>query len=221
MSTENSLSGFELKKYKKDEIIFVQSDAAGELFIIKSGQVRVFKTEGDQDVELDIIGPGGIIGEVAAIDGGTRSAGVVAIIDTEVFVVSGDQFRTLIQKMPDWFYKIVSILAKRLRDIDGKIEQNYSSDKSANVAALLLLMVDSGRGDVTPEGISFNYKMVENEVADILNLQVADCATLLEGLVKKKICIIDKGKLVIIFKTALEALAKPIFAEVEEIPVET
>ncbi len=53
------------KKYKKGELLFSQNDATQELFVVKSGKIRIFKKTTISEIDLDIAGPGAVIGEIS------------------------------------------------------------------------------------------------------------------------------------------------------------
>ena len=99
------------KFVKAGGIIFREGDAASELFVIKSGQVRI--QLGNRT--LTELGPDSIFGEMALIDNEPRSATAVAITDVEVVPVSERQFLFLVSQTPYFALKVMRVLAQRLR----------------------------------------------------------------------------------------------------------
>jgi len=196
---------------KKGDFLFRQNDPSRDLYIIKTGKVRVYKVEGGIEIELDIIGPGGIVGEIAIIDGGLRSASVVALEDVEAFMITEDDFKSISSKIPDWFQKIATILAHRLREADARIDCNMETDKTAHVAAALSLIsyseecrpLDGGKYEI-------GAKALENEVVDMLNIKYSDAIAAFEKLSKQELLQIDKGKAVIASREKLDELAKTV-----------
>jgi CRP/FNR family transcriptional regulator len=183
---------------KKGDFLFRQNEDTRDLYIIKTGKVKVFKEEGGVAIDLDIIGSGGIVGEIAIIDGGKRSASVVALEDTEAFVISTDDFTALSQKIPDWFQKIAIILAHRLREADGKIDKNMETDKFAHVAAAVLL-VSFGKDctQVSDNCFEIGLKTLENEVVDLLDIKYTDVTNAFVSLQKMGLLEVDKNKAII------------------------
>jgi CRP-like cAMP-binding protein len=96
---------------KAGGIIFREGDAATELFVIKSGQVRI--QLGNRT--LTELGPDSIFGEMALIDNEPRSATAIAITDVEIVPVSERQFLFLVGQTPYFALKVMRVLAQRLR----------------------------------------------------------------------------------------------------------
>jgi CRP/FNR family transcriptional regulator, cyclic AMP receptor protein len=95
--------------FKAGDVIFREGDEAKELFVIKSGQVRV-QISNRTVTEL---GQDHIFGEMALIDSEPRSATVTAIADTELVPVTEKQFLFLVGQTP--FFALKVMLAQRLR----------------------------------------------------------------------------------------------------------
>ena len=101
----------EARAYKSGDIIFREGDRALELFVIKSGEVRI--QIGNRTVtELPA---GSIFGEMALIDDEPRSATAVAASDVELVPVSEKQFLFLVSQTPFFALKVMRVLAQRLR----------------------------------------------------------------------------------------------------------
>jgi CRP/FNR family transcriptional regulator, cyclic AMP receptor protein len=101
----------ETRLIKAGDVIFRQGDEAHELFVIKSGEVRI--QLGNRTVtELHA---NDIFGEMALIDDEPRSATAVAISDVELVPVSEKQFLFLVGQTPYFALKVMRVLAQRLR----------------------------------------------------------------------------------------------------------
>lgn len=197
---------------KKGDFLFRQNEDTRDLYIIKTGKVKIFKDEGGVAIDLDEIGAGGIVGEIAIIDGGKRSASVVALEDTEAFVISTDDFAALSQKIPDWFQKIAVILAHRLREADNKIDKNMETDKFAHVAAAVAL-VSYGKGcsQISHGCFEIGLKTLENEVVDLLDIKYTDVSNAFASLQKMGLLEVDKNKAIIKNRDKLDDVAKAVF----------
>ncbi len=66
-------------------------------------------------IEVARFGPGDFFGEVATLDGGPRTATVVAKTDMEVLVLSRLEFETLVKSSPEVAHRILRAMAQRLR----------------------------------------------------------------------------------------------------------
>jgi CRP/FNR family transcriptional regulator, cyclic AMP receptor protein len=104
-------NNIEARSFKAGGVIFREGDVANELFVIKSGQVRI--QIGNRTVTE--LGQESIFGEMALIDSEPRSATATAITDVELVPVSEKQFLFLVGQTPYFALKVMRVLAQRLR----------------------------------------------------------------------------------------------------------
>jgi CRP/FNR family transcriptional regulator, cyclic AMP receptor protein len=93
------------------DVIFEKDDPADEMYIVKSGRVEIWL--GDR--LLETVSDGGIFGEMAIIDGGTRSATAIAVTESEIVPLDRKQVVYLIGQLPYFAINIMKIMAGRLR----------------------------------------------------------------------------------------------------------
>jgi CRP-like cAMP-binding protein len=98
-------------RFKAGSIIFREGDEARELFVIKSGHVRI--QIGNRTITE--LGVDSIFGEMALIDSEPRSASAIALTDVELVPVSEKQFLFLVSQTPYFALKVMRVLAQRLR----------------------------------------------------------------------------------------------------------
>jgi CRP/FNR family transcriptional regulator, cyclic AMP receptor protein len=67
------------------------------------------------DREVARFGPGDFFGEVATLDGGPRTATVVAGTDMDVLVLNRSEFEALVKSSPEVAHRILTTMAQRLR----------------------------------------------------------------------------------------------------------
>ncbi len=104
-------NNIEARLFKAGSVIFREGDEARELFVIKSGRVRI--QIGNRTITE--LGPDSIFGEMALIDSEPRSATASAITEVELVPVSEKQFLFLVSQTPFFALKVMRALAQRLR----------------------------------------------------------------------------------------------------------
>ncbi|MCA6103219.1 Crp/Fnr family transcriptional regulator [Bradyrhizobium australafricanum] len=107
-------NNIETRLVRAGGIIFREGEQANELFVIKSGYVRIQvgnKTMAD-------LAPDTIFGEMALIDNEPRSATATALTDVELVPVSEKQFLFLVSQTPHFALKVMRTLAQRLRTMN-------------------------------------------------------------------------------------------------------
>jgi CRP-like cAMP-binding protein len=87
-----------------------------EILIVLSGTATCLVG----DTEEARFGPGEFFGEVATLDGGLRTATVVACTDMDVLVLNGFEFETLVKSSPEVAYRLLKAMAHRLRQANAR-----------------------------------------------------------------------------------------------------
>ena len=81
------------RKYGTGEMIFGEGDPCSGLYVVQSGNVRIFKSSaGGREQVLSIDGPGGSIAELPVFDGGNYPASAQAVSDTHAAVLQPPGF---------------------------------------------------------------------------------------------------------------------------------
>ncbi len=94
--------------------IMAQGERGSEMFILISGAADVVR-DGES---LGSRGPGTVLGEIALIDGGPRTATVSLTEDSRLLVLARREFHTLIDDFPDVRLHVLETVAHRLRALD-------------------------------------------------------------------------------------------------------
>lgn len=109
------------RSYKKGETIVKEGEQAVAFFIVINGKVEVTAGGGTKKQKFADMGPGGVFGDMALLDGGPRTATVRALEDTTCLVLSRWDFVAELRTNPQIAVGMLPILAKRLRDTDAKL----------------------------------------------------------------------------------------------------
>jgi len=133
--------------YEKDRLILIEEETGTTLFLIQKGRVKVSRiSEDGREVILSILGPGGFFGELALIDGKTRSASVTAIEDSEALLLHRREFLALLGDYPQIAISLLKELAARIRKSDTQIKSLSLQDAMGRVASTLIMLAeDSGK----------------------------------------------------------------------------
>jgi CRP/FNR family transcriptional regulator, cyclic AMP receptor protein len=205
--------------YKKGEYLFHQNDSTHDLFILKKGSIRIFKQEGNIEIDLDTIGPGNVIGEVASIDGGTRTASGCALDDCEVLFIPSSEFQSILASFPEWFKKIALILVQRLREVDSRISRSIEGDRTNHIAAIISLLAFTDKCIVENGCYTFDKKFLEYYILDLLSIPLGEIADSLDKLETLNYLKHDMTKIVLSSREALDELAEKVFQSRPEAPV--
>ena len=104
------------KAFKAGELIFTEGEPGDKLYVIIAGQIEIVAMRH----VFEVAGPGSVVGEMALIEPGPRTAAARALTDCEVVPVDEKEFLFLTKKMPEFSLHVMSILVKRLREMDKR-----------------------------------------------------------------------------------------------------
>ncbi|MFM8973610.1 MAG: cyclic nucleotide-binding domain-containing protein [Actinomycetota bacterium] len=96
-----------------------EGELGHEFFVILEGQAKVTR----HGRKVATIGPGASFGELALLDRAPRNASVVAETDMELAVLGQREFSALIDEVPGFAHKLLTALARRVRDADARSVQ--------------------------------------------------------------------------------------------------
>ena len=109
------------KAYGTGDVIFKEGEEGRCAYLVQTGNVEIYKRGYGGETVLGTIGPGGIFGEMALIDGSPRMAGARAGEHTVVVVVGRSQFEEKLRKTDPFVRALLNILVRNVRDMSERI----------------------------------------------------------------------------------------------------
>lgn len=107
-----------LMYYPVNYELFKEGDEGDALYIIKRGQVKIYhppKEEGDLPKTIAVINDGGFFGEMALVSEVKRNASAITITDPEIFILSKDDFKKLLDSNTVLAEQISATVIDRLK----------------------------------------------------------------------------------------------------------
>lgn len=221
------------KVVKEGQVLFKAGDKSDGMYLIRRGELRVYLEQDGKEVSLATIGEGGMIGEMALFDNQPRSASVKASKESEVTLISNDDFGKLMKQIPKWFVGLMQALSSRLRQTNERLKKLESSGIAApgkgrpfqNVVRSLNILMLLWHKDGEKDGKDWTLPKLATEktMVDLFNEDPEKLKTLFEVLVKEKLLSTkqDSYKNVVLSmpnRGALNALASFIIAYMKTNP---
>lgn len=102
----------------------VLQDAAGDsLFVVADGEVEVMLRVDGKDRQVDIMGRGAVIGEMALLTGERRTATVRAIDTALILEIGQRNYEPLLRAHPEWLDDLAAMMEERLRLRRDRLER--------------------------------------------------------------------------------------------------
>jgi len=156
------------RRYSRGTMIFHQDDPGHSLYIIASGQVRIFRISAEgYEMSVAIFGEGDVFGELAIIDGQPRSASAVAMTDVETLILHREDFVHHLHSSPRMAIGVLEVLSQRLRTTTDYAESLVALDVYGRVVRELVTLADQ-HGQVTKEGVLIDIPLTQTELASLV-----------------------------------------------------
>jgi CRP-like cAMP-binding protein len=191
-----------VKTFKKKSEIFSDGDTPLNIFLLKSGSVKVFKSNHDgKELITAIHNPNDFFGYEPILEGNVYQESAMAIQDSEIITIPKYDFTMLLQSHPDVSKVFVSILCKKVADREKQLlHLAYNSVRQRTAEALLKaqqLKDDKENIQISREDLS---KMVGTAPESVIRV-LSDFKD--EGLIN-----IENGKIKVIQPAKLERVVR-------------
>jgi CRP/FNR family cyclic AMP-dependent transcriptional regulator len=137
----------DLLRYSTGQSVFNYGDPGHALYIVRSGEVEIYvKNDQGEKIVLETSQSGDIFGEVALLDGGTRTAWVSALGDVELLRLDREHFEAYIRQCTPAALNLLSVAARRLRKSDEVIRRTVTrnvNDVAAEQGTILTRLADA------------------------------------------------------------------------------
>lgn len=126
--------------FAKGEVLFLEGEPCRGLYVVKSGQIRVYKSslEGREQV-LTTAGPADSFNDVPVFDAGPNPASASAAVDSTVYLVPRDAVLMPMRSCPT-AEAVLRLFATRLRYLTKVVEDLSFRTVIGRLAKLLLDM---------------------------------------------------------------------------------
>lgn len=183
------------KSYKKDSVILMEEEAGSALFVIITGKVKISRTSNDgREVILSILDESDFFGEMAILDGLSRSATVVAIEESELFIIQRNDFLDMLKQFPEISIALLTELTSRLRIADMKIKALSLKDAEGKVATVILQLADD-MGKIKQGVVEIEKLPLQQDLANMAGTSRETISRTLHTFAKKGLVELDGSKL--------------------------
>ncbi|MCP4427896.1 MAG: Crp/Fnr family transcriptional regulator [Chloroflexi bacterium] len=194
------------RRYEQGDIIFHEGDPGHSLYLVQSGQIRIFINGMDgSETSVILFGkPGDIFGELAVIDGLTRSASAVALDKTVLCTMSRENFRQQMRRCPQLALNFMKILSKRVRYNTQQMDSFATLAVPKRLARKLLELAQS-YGRVETNGVRIHMTLTQTHLASLIGATRESANKSLRAFRQKGWIQIQQGQILILDPDALRA----------------
>lgn len=162
-----SFKGF---RYEPNCIIVSREEPSHSVYFVVCGEVQAsaFSAKGRQ-VDFELLGPGELFGEIAAIDGGVRSVDIVTVRETVVLELTDKNFARMVDEHDSVRWLMMERLADRVRRLSDRVYDLTSKSAPVRIREELLRRAKLG---ATQDGVLvIDPAPTDQEIANVTGSQ--------------------------------------------------
>ena len=135
--------------FKPNTILFREGDTAHSVYVILSGQVRVYlSTPKGREYTVNTLEPGSYFGELALVDATTRSANVATTQESLLLMLSNPDLVRCMHEQAAVAVNLFQNLALRVRELTNEVRNLALLGKRERLQHLLFDLAEEGEDGV-------------------------------------------------------------------------
>ena len=188
---------------KKGDVLLHQGDPGDYLVIVLDGTVRVSMVASNgREIILDYLEPGSVIGEIALLDGGERTASATALGEGQYLKLNARAFRDVLERHPSVAWRLLKEMARRLRNANNTIESDRAFASGPRLARSLQRLVQKGA-----EGVALRLDLSQSELGAFAGISRENINRQLGAWADAGIVALEQGRVKILDQDILEEIA--------------
>ncbi|MBK8909626.1 MAG: Crp/Fnr family transcriptional regulator [Rhodospirillales bacterium] len=192
------------RTYRPGQNIFLKGDLGDSMMAVLSGRVRISSNSADgREVVLAVLEPGELMGEIAMIDGGERTADAVALAPTDLLILSRRDFLPCLRQSSEACWKLLMIMAQRLRRTDEQVEDMSFLPLKIRLAKRLLFLADH-YGEPSGASIRISIHLPQQLLASMVSTSREAVNKQLRAWHEAGVVDVKRGVIIVLDREALE-----------------
>jgi CRP-like cAMP-binding protein len=186
------------KALRRGEMAFLEGEPADTLYVLITGVVKIFKTSANgKEQIISISTPHEVLNDTSIFDGGPNPVSAQAMSSITLYGIKKDKLELMLKQYPKITLSIIKILSERTRRLLTLIEDLSFKHVIGRVGKILL----EHTGDDNAK-----QRLTQQEMAAIAGTAREVVARSLKTLEERGVVKIDRHRILIIDKPALEEM---------------
>lgn len=125
------------RNYDDKQVIFCENEPGDELFIVKSGRVKIVRQRDGMELVISVLNQGEIFGELAILSSKPRNASAISIGKSTVLPINQAALLKLVEKSPIILKKIFTAISSRVWFTHIRLDTTTYKKQITKIYALL------------------------------------------------------------------------------------
>ena len=198
-----------MRDYDRGEHVFREGDPSDFFFVVVTGRAKVYKQTSDgRDIILEMFGPGGPLGAVAAYESRPYPASASALEPTSCLLIPRQAFFALLEQHPSLVRGLLGSLSLRLVELTTRLAEMTGGRVEVRLARLFLKLADQ-LGRAERGGIFIPLVLSRQELADLTGTTIETAIRILSRWGKEGALRTEKDGFVVVDRDVLDGFAAP------------
>ncbi|MCW3782625.1 Crp/Fnr family transcriptional regulator [Defluviimonas salinarum] len=151
------------------EAVFSKGDEGSYMLIVADGRIRLsIVSAAGRELLIRIASPGDLVGEIACLDGGVRTADATAVSAVQALVLSRRNYRDIASRFPELNVAVIQYLCNIVRDTDDRLEGLALHNLKARLARFILFAVRELNGSDADPTAHLSIDLTQGELSQFL-----------------------------------------------------
>jgi CRP/FNR family cyclic AMP-dependent transcriptional regulator len=160
-AVERIAAAAETRQLRRGDVLFREGEVGEELFVVESGRIAIANKSFDgRESVVALMEAGDVFGEMSLFDGHGRSAEARALEASRVNAVPFEPLREIFREQPELLWSVVSLLARRIRNMDVALADSVFLDVTGRTAKRLL--------ELAGDSDEFQLPITQEELAGLV-----------------------------------------------------
>lgn len=199
---------FQETKRNRSSLLFMEGDTGDELFILKSGLVKIYRFDDDKEIILALFGPGDFFGDMAVIQPAlNRSAAAETLEPCVIYSLKRPVLYEYMEKHPRMCIKLLEVTAQRLRNANDQIYNLTFLDVRSRVIRTILRLAEE-QGIKQGDGVLINIRLTHQQLASFAGTSRESVTKVLQELSEEGALLVEKKRIFLPDHAKVKALAR-------------
>jgi CRP-like cAMP-binding protein len=119
---ETLAAAVSVRDLRQGDVLVREGDSDDHLYVVVNGSLGVIKAVGtENELTLNVMRPGDVVGELSFLDGATRFASLIAMADSRVLGLSRGDLEALLDRDPHLVYRVMRAIVRIVHDIQRRL----------------------------------------------------------------------------------------------------
>lgn len=193
----------------KGSTIFAMGTDGTTALLIETGRVTIsLSSARGRHTILDHLGPGEVVGDLAVLDGGKRSADALAGTDVTGTLLSQAVLHGILKRHPDTALALITALTQRLRNTNEAYAFQTMADGAVRLSRVMLRLFDRWGTDSSNNTLTLEMTFSQTELGDMSGLTRESVNRLMRRLISDGVMMRNENSLILLDRDALAKRAR-------------